>query len=804
MDQQIIHQPSAAAEDLVYLAQGTAWVLEGRLALDNPGASDGPAHPIRPRALVHEDLDCRFVLGHPARHQAVVVRSTAGGYEVAIHGTRDPTGTALGTFGTAPVPIGWATPDHVLLGLRGEDAALVENVILDVTGTRTVPDHLRGVNHLGSIDHDPDGHHPESTIITTAGIHPAHWRSYRGGAAGRLQRLGPHVPTDLPVAIGNAADGRILRERLYFLDDLHGAVDVYSTRTDGAGPITRHTRFTGLGATSLHRSKDRLVVGAAGRAWILDPGAESLIAVSVPTRPSPESPLMADAGSPLGPAEWVVAEDRSQDGRTVLLARTATEVFVHGLDPAGQQCHTLQVPGLRDHHVDHLVTAAGRTVVSSDVAGVAEVLTDGSLRWLSTVRCHRRGRPALRPDGELVAWTEETGNRGASLHVVDLTSGEQTHLEVPGTHLGAPAFTREGELVFSARPVSPWAGTASPLEGVERWCSLAAEDTVLQARSGRVDVRADPGERPGPAQAVPSRRPHPRAVLEQVLHLASFFPGGAARGAALGVPEGRVTEELRGLTGRVRDREDLALLVRCALREIGQSHAGLRDHAEHTEHAVPAADGGSADLLTRLRHHSRSVLASEAEYLVVPDVSTSGYAAVRDLCRRWRGNRPLVLDLRYNSGGQLADHLAALLTHMLQRSAAARVAGSAVIPLIEGPDRAVVLINESTGSGGEHLAALLSEHPRATVLGRRTVGAGTGFHRRWDLGWDFSITLPQYRLGGSPSRWVLENRGLSPDREHPSCPTAGVGLDDALLQDTLREVRAGAGPQTTTTERGCR
>lgn len=800
MDQQLVHQPSAAADDLVYLSRGSVWVLEGRLTEDG---QNGPAHP---RVLVTAASGCRFVLGHPGRHSAVVVRSAADGYEVALHGTRDSTRTVLGTFDAVPVPIGWATADHLLLGLQGGGASVVQNVVLDVTGISAVPGHLTGLTHLGSIDHEGGGSLQETMIVTTAGIHPASWRGYRGGAAGRLQLLGPHGAINHPVATGNAAEARIVGGRLYFLDDLHGAVDVYSASADGTGPVTRHTRFTGLGATSLHRGKDHLVVGVAGRAWVLDPVAETLIAVSVPT----DSPPDPTRGTLLGPDEWVVAEDRGQDGRSVLLTRTATDAFIHWLAaPVGRRT-TVSVPGLRGHHVDHLVMAAGRTLVSSDVAGVGEVLADGGLRWLCTARSHRRGRPALRRDGGLVAWSEETGNRGASLHLVELTTGERAHLEVPGSHLSAPAFTREGELVFSSRPVSPWAGTASPLEGIERWSSLAAEDTILQARSGRVGVRGDGAEHTTTTTVEPPWQPSPRAVLEQVLHLISVYPGGMAPG----VPRDLVTEELRELAASVRDRDDLALLVRSALREIGQSHAGLRDHAEPAVPDVPAADDAGEDLLARVRERSRDVLAGQAEYLVVPDVSTSGYAAVRDLCRRWRGSRPLVLDLRYNSGGQLADHLAALLTHLLQRSAAARVDGWAEIPLIEGPDRAVVLINESTGSGGEHLAALLSEHPRTTVLGRRTAGAGTGFHRSWDLGWDFSVTLPQYRLGGSPSRWALENRGLSPDREHAACPTAGVGLDDALLAAALREVSAGAArsppgqdgrtqPQTTITERGC-
>ncbi|NHA66994.1 S41 family peptidase [Phycicoccus flavus] len=528
------------------------------------------------------------------------------------------------------------------------------------------------------------------------------------------------------------------------------------------------------------------------------------------------------------PAEhgWVTHADWTGDGALTAVVRVGGATAVLEVEPATATVRPRALPDAAVvFQADDAAVAATGVVLASAADGVVWVPRTGPVRGLEARPAHRRGAPVVRADGSVVAWTEETELAGAVLRVARTSSGEGATVTVPGAGVRLPVFAADDRLLFVSTPVSPLTGSAAPVREPSVLCAVDPH-AVLRAQAGRTgappvqvlarglhDVRevvtddsgcwvrersglvpvpgvgAAGSPRPREARArhraspdlpaatdVPAPPDRAERTMRRCLDLLAGRSLPRAEGAAF---LDRSLDLLRWAARCVGD-DELDTALRSALRDLGSSHAAL---LTSTAASAPGSVAGPSPCPSRVdeaRARAAGRLHGRARYLAVPDVAAAGLRAVEALCRSWRGDEPLVLDLRYNRGGPFADHLAALLLHLLTRDAVARPPGTGEHALLRGPRYVDVLVDQHTGSGGEHLAAALAGHPRVLVLGRRTAGAGTGFHRRWSLGDGRSLVLPQYRLGTSRSLG-LENRGLDPDRRSEQDLAAGPAHDDALL-----------------------
>ncbi len=134
------------------------------------------------------------------------------------------------------------------------------------------------------------------------------------------------------------------------------------------------------------------------------------------------------------------------------------------------------------------------------------------------------------------------------------------------------------------------------------------------------------------------------------------------------------------------------------------------------------------------------------------------------------GARAVVLDLRANSGGYLHE-LAAVLNLLLpsgraiyqetSRGGVTRTVRTSGVPILPSHVPLVVLIDESSASAAELLAAALQEHGRATLVGAKTSGAvEAGIFQDLSDGSALSVTV--LRLASGLGR-RLEGVGVSPD-----------------------------------------
>lgn len=834
-----VSQPSLAGDDVVYLCAGDAWWV-----------------PVGKDSAVRLDFGqgrVRHLLGDPDGDGCVAVVDNGGATEVRVltHLGAEP---VLASTGSARLtPLAWLDHGTVLLGVD-EDAggeAPITLVELDLSSPEVL--RLSELSHLRSIDRDAAGRR----VAITAGLHPAHVRSWRGGSRGRMRRGDDSGRWwGEPMLWANPVDACLLHGRIYVLDDPGGPVDLHSVALDG-GPVRCHRLAARGEVTSLRRGRDRLVVGLSGEAFILDPAGDTLCAVPAPPahalrsarrmrRWSVETATCDTTGSAVagvGEGRLVVVRDSSEDVWTlptahgwvvaagwtgtgalaaVVRAEGLTAVLDISTDTADVRPRALPA-GAAHLHPDEAAVASTGVVLSSATSGVVWVPREGTSRVLEFRTAHRRGVPALSTDGTLVAWSEEDELTGAVVRVARTSSGPCETVTVPGAGIRLPVFDSENQLLFVSTPVSPLTGSAAPVAEPTVLCAvdpgpllgtvtLTAPPSTSKIRvlarglrdvsavtidGSRCWVRDRSGlhsvgrqvaldvveadtlsprhqaqmTRLAGARVSSPKRPGEWAMLRCLDLIASQSVAPAERELFLASARRLIT-----WADRCVGEDELDMALRTALRGLGQSHTALLSYGTHDRDMTSACRSRVVE--ARTRAHGR--LHGRAHYVAVPDVSTTGVRVVEALCRCWRGDAPLVIDLRYNQGGPFADYLGALLGHLLTRDAVARPPGARRQALLRGPVFVNVLVNEYTGSGGEHLAAALGRHPQVLVLGRRTAGAGTGFHRRWSLGEGRWAVLPQYRLGTSRSM-DIENWGVDPDRWAFQDPTAGAAHDDALL-----------------------
>jgi carboxyl-terminal processing protease len=134
------------------------------------------------------------------------------------------------------------------------------------------------------------------------------------------------------------------------------------------------------------------------------------------------------------------------------------------------------------------------------------------------------------------------------------------------------------------------------------------------------------------------------------------------------------------------------------------------------------------------------------------------------------GMRALVLDLRGNLGG-FVNELEAIVSLFLPpgqpiyqevaRGGQTRAVRTFGVPLLPGHQPVIILVDESSASAAELLAAALQEHGRATVVGQKTMGAVEAAIMI-DLSDGSGLSVTVRRLASAQGR-RLEGAGVAPD-----------------------------------------
>jgi tricorn protease len=177
-------------------------------------------------------------------------------------------------------------------------------------------------------------------------------------------------------------------------------------------------------------------------------------------------------------------------------------------------------------------------------------------------------------------------------------------------------------------------------------------------------------------------------------------------------------------------------------------------------------------------------------------VQSTGVDAQNELMRQFIANWKkdgLIVDERFNSGGQIPDRFVELLNRPLLAYWAVRDGESQQWPPVAHAGPQVMLINGWSGSGGDAFPFYFREAKLGPLIGTRTWGGLIGISGSPALVDGGGVTVPTFRMYDPKGVWFAEGHGVEPDIKVDEDPSAlAKGTDpqlDRAIDEVMRRVR---------------
>jgi tricorn protease len=175
-------------------------------------------------------------------------------------------------------------------------------------------------------------------------------------------------------------------------------------------------------------------------------------------------------------------------------------------------------------------------------------------------------------------------------------------------------------------------------------------------------------------------------------------------------------------------------------------------------------------------------------YIYVPDTGQDGQ---NQLFRMWRAQftKPgLLIDERWNSGGQIPERFIELLNRPIANYYGVRDGKDWQTPMIAHHGPKVMLANGWSGSGGDCFPFLFREAKLGPVVGTRTWGGLIGMTGAPPLIDGGSVTVPTFAIYDTTGKWIIEGHGVDPDISVPDEPTQMAQGHDPQLERGVEEL----------------
>jgi tricorn protease len=179
----------------------------------------------------------------------------------------------------------------------------------------------------------------------------------------------------------------------------------------------------------------------------------------------------------------------------------------------------------------------------------------------------------------------------------------------------------------------------------------------------------------------------------------------------------------------------------------------------------------------------------EAGYIYVANTGVNGQ---NELIRQFRAQihkKALVIDERFNSGGQIPDRFIEILDRELLALWAVRDGDHWQSPGAAHVGPKVMLMNGWSGSGGDAFPDYFRKKKLGPLIGARTWGGLIGISGTPPLIDGGSVTVPTFRMYNPDGTWFREGYGVEPDIEVLEDLTAFANGKDAQLERAIDEIK---------------
>ncbi len=178
-------------------------------------------------------------------------------------------------------------------------------------------------------------------------------------------------------------------------------------------------------------------------------------------------------------------------------------------------------------------------------------------------------------------------------------------------------------------------------------------------------------------------------------------------------------------------------------------------------------------------------------YIYVPDMEDDGLNEfVKQYFPQIR-KEGLVIDVRYNGGGFVADLIFERLRRVLAGMNSARnwdTSSGSTFPEAVFNGYMAAITNQYAASDGDIFSYFFKVYKLGPLIGERTWGGVRGIRGMMPLIDGGSVSRPEFSLYGLDSQWVVENHGVAPDIEVDDRPDNVVNGKDAQLDRAIQEV----------------
>jgi len=224
------------------------------------------------------------------------------------------------------------------------------------------------------------------------------------------------------------------------------------------------------------------------------------------------------------------------------------------------------------------------------------------------------------------------------------------------------------------------------------------------------------------------------------------------------------------------------------LLKVGSSPDG-RGSREVT--VVPVDDEANLRRFDWIESNRRKVdqmTGGRVGYVYVPNTAGAGYSSFNRYYFAQVGKEAVIIDERFNEGGQLADWIVDFLNRPLRSKVATREGADWTSPSesIYGPK--VMIINEEAGSGGDALPWYFRKAGIGPLVGKNTWGGLIGIGGYPELLDGGFVTAPRWALYGLNGDWEVENHGIAPDYDVDYDPAAVRQGHDPQLEKAVEVV----------------
>lgn len=189
------------------------------------------------------------------------------------------------------------------------------------------------------------------------------------------------------------------------------------------------------------------------------------------------------------------------------------------------------------------------------------------------------------------------------------------------------------------------------------------------------------------------------------------------------------------------------------------------------------------------RRHVEEVSGGKIGYIYVPSTGLDGqYELVRMFTGQF-DKQALIIDERFNSGGQIPDRFIELLNRPALAFWAIRGGKDWQWPPVANFGPKVMLINGWSGSGGDAFPYYFREAGLGPLVGQRTWGGLIGISGVPGLIDGGNITVPTFRMFNPKGEWFAEGHGVDPDIPVVDDPAVMAKGGDPQLDRAIQEAQ---------------